>query len=249
MSIGSRIGARISPNVGARVGSGFVDPTPTFVAAGTAASGVGALIPGLPAGIRTGDILILVVNNTFTTIAAATLTDAQSFAAVTGGSINSGDFGGIRAHVTSFWRRYNGSGGNPTVADNGEFNVAQILAFRGCVGTGDPWDEVLTDGDNDGGNTMLLDQLGVPIASNRLAVSFVGGITQASSEVLSGWACVNARTPTVLVNNSYALGEDVYLGAVAFPFSTGFGDLTANWTGAGTYWVSAGLTITLKPYD
>lgn len=236
-----------------RVGR-YVQPTvatalPTFVSAGAASSGTGALMPGLPAGISTGDILLLAVNNTFTVTTDATLTDAQSFTAVSGGGINSGVFGGGRAHVTMFWRRYDGTGTGPTVADNGEYNVARIYAFRGCAAAGDPWDEVLADGDNDGDATMTLAQSGTTLGTNRLVVSFVGGFTQASSEVLSGWACAALANITQRDSTSYALAEDVFLGCVSGEKAAAgaYGDLTASWTGAGVYWLSAGVSLALKP--
>ena len=254
--IGVRAGAKVGCRIGGAIGIGAdeishsaVVAYPVVVSVGSVSSGTGALTPGMPAGIQTGDVLLLVVNNTFTATTAATLSDAQSFVAVA--DINSGDFGGIRAQATGFWRRYDGAGSGPTVADNGEFNVARIIAVRGCALVGDPWDDIYESGDNDGGNTMLLSQLGIPTGNGRLAVSFVCGFTQASSEILSGWATVGdlLEDITELFNDSYALGEDVYLGAISGKAPTAFGNLSANWTGAGAYWVSAGFTVLLRPEE
>lgn len=254
MPVGARIGARIGARLGPRVGSSLsavIAPLPTFVAMGTAATAtVGvAMTPGMPAGLAVGDILVLACNNTFVTVVAPTLSDAQGFAAVPGGTINSGDFGGIKAQATLFWRRYDGTGTAPTVGTLDLYSCSRIYAFRGCVAAGNPWDEVLVDGDNDGGNTMTLAQAGTTPGANRLVTSFVGGFTQGSSEVLSGWACAALANITERDSTSYTLGEDIFLGCVSGEKASAgaYGDLTANWTGGGTYWVSAGVTIALKP--
>ncbi len=256
--IGARVGIKTGPRIGGAVGIGADEisagasaPLPTFVAMGTAATAtVGvAMTPGMPAGLAVGDILVLACDNTFVTVVAPTLSDAQGFAAVPGGTINSGDFGGIKAQVTLFWRRYDGTGTAPTVGTLDLYSCSRIYAFRGCVAAGNPWDEVLVDGDNDGGNTMTLAQAGTTTGANRLVTSFVGGFTQGSAEVLSGWACAALAAITQRDSTSYALGEDVFLGCVTGSKANAgaFSDLTANWTGGGTYWVSAGVTLSLRP--
>lgn len=245
-----QIGLKIGPGIGVKIGPGgaaAAAPMPTFVAAGAAFAGTGVLTPGMPAGIEAGDRLVLVVNNTFTILTAATLIDAEGFTAVPGGFIDSGSFGGIHALATVFDREYDGTGVAPAVADNGEYSVAQIFAFRG-VGS---YTSVAVDGDNDGGVTMTLGTAGSTVEPNSLVVSFVSGFTQASGEVLTdppAWSGLD--NITARVNASYALGEDVYLGCFtgeAPDAATAFDIMTTDWTGAGAYWVSSGVTIVMQP--
>lgn len=243
-------GIRADLRVGIRAGlnpSDVVTLLPEFVSAGATSSGTGALTPALPAGIAAGDILILQALHTFGTTTDATLSDAQGFAAVTGGSGNSGDFGGIRAHQTLFWRRYDGTGAAPTVADNGDYNLARIRAFRGCAASGDPWDFVTFDGDNDGDTTMTAVCGGTTTDDNRLYVLLVGAFTQATA-TLSGWANANLANVTELDNVSTALAEDVHLAAITGEKAAAgaIGNTTATWAD-GTYWVSAAVGIALKP--
>lgn len=224
---------------------------PTVVGAGTVASGSAALTPGLPGSLANGDILILLVSNSTTSTIAATLSDAQSFSAVPSGASYSGNFGGIHVFATLFWRRYDGTGAAPTVADNGEANIARIYAFRGCEPSGNPWDEVLTDGDNDGDTTLTMAQSGNTLGADRLVASFFAGFSGGSgSAALGSWANASlsniveqddqeANVATNICHLAMVTGEKASAGS--------YGDTTASWSGSPPYAVSAGVTLALKP--
>ncbi len=249
--IGPLAGVLAGIRSGVRVGvlTSVSAAVPTYVAKGAMASGAGDLTPALPAGIAVNDILILVVNNSYSTTTAATLSGAQNFVAVTGGAIDSGAYlDVIHSYQTVFWRRYNGNGSAPTVADNGDVNAAQIFAFRGCVTSGDPWDQVLSDGDPDGDTTMTMTQAGTTAGSNRLVVTFVAAVTNDDSTI-ADWACAALTDITEIGDTRAAVGGDrVVIAAVtgAKAAAGAFSNLTATWS-VGTVWVSAGVTISLKP--
>jgi hypothetical protein len=238
----------VNPETGVAAGG-----IPTFVGMGTAASGVGALTDAamIPAGVAAGDIMILAVNNTYSATTDATLSDAQGFAAIPGAAVNSGLFSGsIRSHITLFWKRATGADSPPTVADNGEFNVARIYAYRGCVAAGDPWDVagVGADGDNDGDATMTMSAGATTAGANRLACVFVAGFTGGTAS-LAGWT--NADLANIVERddtNYLVVGDRVHLAHMTGEKAAAgaYGATTATWSGA-AYYVGAAATIALKP--
>jgi hypothetical protein len=112
----------------------------TFVAAGAVASGTAAISPALPAGIVTGDILLLALETANQAITIPT-PNGGTWTEVTGSPQGTGTAAGTSAtRLTLFWSRYNGTQGAPTTSDSGDHQVGVIVAYRGCVSTGNPWD-------------------------------------------------------------------------------------------------------------
>jgi hypothetical protein len=105
---------------------------PTFVAAGTSATGVGAVTPGLPAGWAQDDIFLLVVQaegaGSFSTPSGYTTID----------SVNGITSGVGSTAMALYYKRATASESAPTVNDTGDHTFAVILAFRGCVASGSP---------------------------------------------------------------------------------------------------------------
>lgn len=116
-----------------------------FVAAGAVTNSQLAITPALPAGIATDDILLLYLEsaNEAITVADAAggtwteLPDSPQSQGTAGGA------GGLR--ITVFWSRYNGTQTAPTTSDSGNHQTGVILAYSGCITTGDPFD--VTAGD------------------------------------------------------------------------------------------------------
>jgi hypothetical protein len=220
---------------------------PTYVSSGVASSGTGALTPAMPGSLATNDILVLCVNNTHTSTAAATLTTANGFVAVSGGNVNSGAGSAIRSHQTLFWRRYDGTGSAPTVADNGEFNVARIFAFRGCVTSGDPWDVVATDGDDDSNTTLTHAFAGSTTVADCLVAMFATAFTGGAGS-LGSWANASLSNLTEVDDTSYNVsGDFVHLALLTGEKAAAgvLGTTTATWTGP-AYALSSGIALALK---
>jgi hypothetical protein len=110
-------------------------PIPTFVSFGTAAGATTAITPGLPASILTGDILLY-----FTETANEAIT-VSGWTEVTNSPQGTGTAGSSNAtRLTVFWVRYDSGSPPGTISsDSGQHQYAVILAFRGCVATGNPW--------------------------------------------------------------------------------------------------------------
>ena len=116
---------------------------PSLQASGTAAGGTGSVTPSWPTH-QVNDVALLIVETAGGE--AATLQDAQGFAAVTGGTFGDNvDINGSR--LTLFWKRATTSSeASPTVADSGDHTVATIVTFRGVTKTGNPWEAVTGNG-------------------------------------------------------------------------------------------------------
>jgi len=114
--------------------------SPTFVASGGQASGTGAITPSLPAGIATNDILLLFLETANQTI-SITNSNGGTWAEVTNSPQGTGTAGANGAtRLTVFWSRYNGTQGAPTISDSGDHQIGNIVAIRGVVASGNPWD-------------------------------------------------------------------------------------------------------------
>lgn len=138
---------------------------PTFVAAGTVASGTGDVTPGLPAGLAVNDVLFLFTESEATDPAPAAPSGYSSVnPTVTAGG----------TRLSSFWKRATSVEAAPTVTDVGDHLLARMVAYRGCALTGNPWEFVVssteavsdTSGSITGGTTTSANDLIVLVASS-----------------------------------------------------------------------------------
>jgi hypothetical protein len=219
---------------------------PVYAGAGTAASGTGALTPGTtPA--SGNDVEILCVLHTYTSTSDATLSSAQGFTAITGGAVNSGSDGGIRAHCTLFWRR--GGGSAPTTTDDGDFNLARIYYFTGCKTSGDPYDTVATTADIDNDTSLTLAGP-TTTATNTMVCGFLGAFVQATGASFGSWSNGALSSLTEQDDTAYSVGgEDLHMALVVGTKATtgAVGNTTATISGAGSYIAIAGVVVALKP--
>jgi hypothetical protein len=106
---------------------------PFVYAVGTAASGTGAITPGVPAGTTAEDCTFLFVE-----------TENQAVPAVVGYAevLNSpvSVSTGTVTRLTIRWHRAVGNeSGTVSVGDAGDHQIARIVGVRGCIATADPW--------------------------------------------------------------------------------------------------------------
>jgi len=105
---------------------------PTWQATGAVAAASGGIAPNWPAH-QTGDIGLLLVCQG--TVSPGILTTANGFSLITLTSTAGQSTG------AAWWcRATSGSMSAPAVADSGDGNAGCIITFRGCVGSGVPWD-------------------------------------------------------------------------------------------------------------
>jgi hypothetical protein len=158
-----------------------IGPMPVFIASGTMAEGTGAIVPGLPAGIRVNDILLLFVET-----ANEAVSTPSGWSTVADSPQGTGTAASTTAtRLTVFWRRVVGGETAPTIADPGDHAIGQILAFRNCINTGNPWD--VTSGDTAASSTSVSIPGDTTTVVNCLVVLAVANQTDSATAQTSGY--------------------------------------------------------------
>lgn len=146
-------------------------PPPAFRAAGTLAHSTTTVTPAAPAGLTSNDIEILVVESQAGTHSLST---AAGFAAAgTQIDVPSGT-ATIATHGSIWWRRWNGTDGDPTVASATNHVLGQRYAFSGCITTGDPWDFIDQSSEGTEDTTGSADSSSSTAGADRLIAIIVG---------------------------------------------------------------------------
>jgi hypothetical protein len=110
---------------------------PYVVDVGATAGNTAAITPGVPPGYAADDIFFLLVE----TANAATVSAPTGYTEVTNSPQGTGVADATSATKLSlFWKRASGSESDPTVADSGDHQTGVIVAIRGCITSGDPWE-------------------------------------------------------------------------------------------------------------
>jgi len=181
---------------------------PTFVAAGAVASGNGTITPALPSGIATNDILLLFLETSNQAISISNQ-NGGTWTAVTNSPQYCGTAAGTTgARLTAFWSRYNGTQGAPTASDSGDHQLGRIIAIRGAVASGNPWDVTAggveavddTSGSIPGATTTVADTLVVTAIATSLPDA-------SSTSKFSGWTNANLTSLTERTDNSVKDGN------------------------------------------
>jgi MSHA biogenesis protein MshQ len=224
----------------------------TFVGAGAVAASTGAITPALPANIAPDDILLLFLQTNNQAISIPTpnggtwtevLNGAQGSPQSTGTALTSG-----ATRLTVFWSRYNGTQGAPTTSDSGDHQLGRMVAFRGVITTGNPWDVTA-------GGTEASDTSGsIPGAINTVANAFIvaaiaTGLPDATGTTnFSAWA--NGNLANVLeqtdntTNAGFGGGLGIATGERAAATGTTYGSTAVTLAVAAA---KAMISIALKP--
>lgn len=226
---------------------------PTFVSTGSAAWGTGAITPGLPSSMQSGDLMLLFVETRNEAVTAASgWVEAPDSPASNASALTT--------RLTVFYQWYTGGTPSTTVNDSGDHQVAQIMAIRGLAGSGNPFDNTANTAGGNGtsltfpGETTIRDESLVIVAAST-SRDPSGTVTN----TFSGWT--NADLTSISERIDYASGtaEGGGIGVITAQKATAgaFGSTTAtqitstHWTG----WVgvvsvaslnadSGGLTLT-----
>lgn len=214
-------------------------PIPTYVGAGTAASGASTITPTLPGSLQTNDILLMFVE---TADQAVTVSNQNglTWTQVT----NSPQSAALTTRLTVFWARYDGSAGNPTLSDSGNHGLAIIHAFRGVIATGDPWD--VTSGNAEAVLDTSLSATGATTTSTNTLVVIAAAIDDDSDSFGATWTNANLANIAERSDSGTTQGNDGRLGVVTGEKATAgaYGATTNTLTSAST---KAMMTIALKP--
>ena len=214
---------------------------PTFVAPGTTTKGAGAITPTMPSGVLTNDVLLLFIETSDQAITVSGGT--ETWTEVTGSPVT----GAVGTRLTVFWARASqNTPTSPTTSDSGDHQLAIILAFRGVITSGNPWD-VIGTGTASSGTSVSFPSVITTVADTMVVHAIAGdGPDGNSTANLSGETNANLTNLTeqsddrVNTGNGGLLGT--YTGEKATTGSTG--NTTATLANAAT---QAMITIALKP--
>jgi hypothetical protein len=214
---------------------------PFFVSVGLAASGTGAITPGLAPGIQAGDILLIPVQTGNQTVSN------PSGYGQTGDSPQGTGTGGAptACALTMLWKRAVVVEAAPSIADPGDHALAQMLAIRGCVATGNPWD--VTSGDVLASQSTSVSIPGdTTTVANCLVVVAVANQTDTTTPQTSGYANANLAnlTERIDVNTTAGTGAGIAVATGEKAAAGAYAATTATLAAAST---QARISVTLKP--
>ena len=205
---------------------------PTFQAAGAQNDGAGALTVVWPTH-QVGDIALLIVE-TANQGAVPFLSTAAGFVEVTNSPQGTGTAGGTAAtRLSVFWARATSTSmASPVVADSGDHQVAQILTFRGVIGTGNPWDVTAGNTLTPASTTFTIPGATTTVA-NTLVVTIVANATDSNTAQSSGWTNANLAGLVEIADAQRNVGN-----------GGGFGVAAGVWASTGAYGNTTGTLAT-----
>lgn len=188
----------------------------SYVGAGTACAITAnspACVPGLPAGIAAGDVLILVAHSRATTTALAASASPGTWATVATQTTNA-----TGGRFAVWWLRYTTGATGPTVSGSAtESRIARVYAFRGVISSGNPWQVVGTQTQQAAATTWSDGAL-TTTEANGMAV-YVGGSMAAST-----WSTPTGSVDTVVTAaNTQGTDNSTFLAYDATPTGTTVG--------------------------
>ena len=215
---------------------------PTVVNVGAVANGINAITPDMPAGVQTNDILLLFIETADQAITVSGGTETWTQIA------NSPVTGVTGTRLTAFWARasqYNPT--SPTTADSGNHQLARMIAFRGAIQTGNPWDVVATDVENTSDTSVSFPSVTTTVADTLIVMALAGdGPDNNSTANFSGWTNASLTSLTEYIDNRVNSGNGGLIGAASgIKAAAGAtGATTATLTNDA---VKAMMTVALKP--
>jgi hypothetical protein len=157
-------------------------PMPTVYAVGTAASGTGAISPGVPAGTTAEDVLVLFVESDNQAVPAT-----AGYAEVLGSPISVST--GTTTRLTVRWHRAVGDeSGTVSVADPGDHAIARIVGVRGVIATGDPWNATAAATELVADTSASCPTLTTTVDNCLVLAAVATGTDVNSTAHVSGWA-------------------------------------------------------------
>lgn len=215
-----------------------VSVPPTFQAAGTPVFAAAAAVTAAWPTHLTDDVALLIVTDENQAI---TLTTAAGFVELASSPQSTG---GARLGV--YWCRATSSSmTSPVVGNPGNHVIAQILTFRGCIGTGNPWD-VMAGDVQASVNTVVAVPGATTTVPNTLVVAISGDTRPTNSLQYSGWANANLASIAEIADAHTNLGSGSGFGAACGVMVAAGAYGVTNAVLAGIGGIQARLSIALK---
>jgi len=223
------------------------NPTPTFVAAGTVASGTGTITPALPAGIASNDILLLFLETANEAVSISSQ-NGGTWTAVTNSPQGTGTAGGSAAtRLTAYWSRYNGTQGAPTASDSGNHQLGRIVAVRGCITSGNPWDVTAGGVESTADTSGSIPGATTTVANTLVVAAIATALPDASGTAnFSAWTNANLTSVAEQTDNTVTAGNGGGLGIVTGAKATAgaYGNMTVTCASSAAKGL---LSIALRP--
>lgn len=219
---------------------------PVFRAAGALGSSATVDITvGAPAGLAVNDIEFLICETMDVAIA---LTTANGFVEVTGSPISVPNASAtIATRGACYWRRWNGSDGDPVVTFSSDHIIAQRFAFSGCITTGDPWNFLQTSSEGLQDTTGSATGNTTTVADCLIAI-FIGAAKPDSTSTteVSGFTNANLVNLTERADNAALAGNGGHIGLATGELATAgaSGDTTYTKVTSSYKWH---FVVALKP--
>ena len=210
---------------------------------GTAATGTTSIAPSLPTGYAVNDIFLLFVET-----ANQTVTTPSGWTIVTNSPQGTGTAGGTSATGLSvFWKRAaSTSESAPTVTiSSGNHAIGQIMAFRGCVTSGNPWDVTAGNVASTASKSVSIPGATTSV-NNCLIILAVAYATDTTTPQTSAWTNANLTGVTEVVDNATATGNGGGFG-VATGLRASAGNYGTTSATLSTSSVQGRMSIALKP--
>ncbi len=210
---------------------------PTYVARGSLSSSLGSVNLAMPAGIASGDLLLMALETADETVATP-----SGWAVVTGSPQSVS--GATR--LSLFWKRASAGEAAVNVADPGDHVLGCVLGFRGCATIGNPFD-VIVGGTEAVSDTSLSATGGTTTKANCLIVVVMAGdASVASGAHFSSWTNADLASISNKADGSTTLGNGGMLAVTTGTKATAgaFGATTAT---SDTATQKAFMTLALRP--
>lgn len=209
---------------------------PSVRAVGAAQSGVGNVTPTLPTGTAANDILVLFIE----TGSADTVSTPTGYS-IAGSSPQSDTTDATKLSI--FWKRAASGEAAPTITDPGDHCVAQLIAIKDCVTSGDPFNATTGSIDTTSSTTTTLPAVTTTV--DECLVLTACGVTRDSNQTawFSGWTNSTLANLTEQMDVTRADGTGggfgVASGELAAAGSSGTTSVTIGIAGRKTRWTGA----------
>lgn len=221
--------------------------TPTVVSVGAIAANAAAVTPGMPANIRTNDLLLLFCETENQAISIATQ-NGGSWALITTATGTGVASAADAVMLSIFYDRYNGSQTAPVTSDSGDHQMCRMMAIRGVPPTGTPW--VIATGTTEAADqSWSFPSTSTTVANNLVVVAGAGSLPDATTTTEFG-ALTNANLSgiTERVDNTTTAGTGGSL-YVATGTAAAVGDYGASTLTSVTSAVKAMVSIGITGRD
>jgi hypothetical protein len=157
---------------------------PTVIGVSSAnVNGIAGIAPAFPTSYTavTGDVALTFLESESTD----TVTPPTGWAQLTNAAVTAT---GTTTKLTVLWRRLVAGDAAPTIADAGDHLIGRMMVVRGCVASGNPWNNALGTTEQAADTTVSIPGLVTSADDCLIVAAFGTGQDVASTAGATGWA-------------------------------------------------------------